>query len=184
MDRSDGLIRSLTSVLRAALSKRFDGYWELVATAAGHAASTARTEEGLSAKALAQGAIGPAHAPSLVSERVEALAAFSPQALARLAGGWIRPRDMGENPWWTAAWTSSLRHLKALEVIERRQVEAPALSKEIALLWYKPVEREISWLRLANELRSRFALYEFCREAAPARIAEPTISAADLEQAP
>jgi hypothetical protein len=170
--------------LRAALSDRNDSYWELLATAAGDAESIERTETGLRVEALTQGAGGPAVAPSIVSERVEALAAFNPARIVKLATKWQAPKQIGDNPWWHAAWLTSLRHLRAQGAIERGQVDCPALFAETALLWDEPFEREISWRRFSEELKSSKLRYEICRSAARGEIAEKSLSARDLEDVP
>src|SRR5216684_9253805 len=180
MDTSDDFLRTLKA-LRAALSIRHAGYWELAATAAGQAESVAQTEKGLCAEALTRAADGPALAPSLVRERVEALAAFSPDRLARLASDWKDPQEIGNDPWWTAAWSTSLRHLRAIGAIERGQVECAALSSEIELIWDGPFEREISWHLFGEALASYPVRFDICRCAARVEISERTISADNLE---
>jgi hypothetical protein len=183
MDPGDDFILRLGAI-RVALSQRQDEYWELLATAAGVPESVARTEHGLCAEALSQGPRGPAIAPSLVMERVEALSAFSPDRLARLASEWVPPREIDDDPWWTTAWTAGLRHLDAVGAISRARAETPALAKECALIWGNPSPPEISWRLFAETLQTDLSRYDTCRLVGRARIIESTISDHDLRAVP
>jgi hypothetical protein len=179
MDRSQNFV--LTTVRRA-LAVRGDGYWELLATAAGAPSSIARTEKALSADVLRLGAQGPAEAPSVVRERVDALCAWDPGILARLATTWLEPRDINDDPWWTAAWSAGLRHLKTLGVIDRNRADVAALAAEVALLWGDHPNQEISWRRWAEATKGR--LSASIREMAQARIVEDNLTGVDIEGAP
>ena len=107
-------MNKLINVLRG----RSDGYWELMATAAGHDESMDRSMRGVSAKALEEGFNGPAVSPSFVQERVDAIAAFDARLLVDICAGWRAPDQvsldlMNESAdFWSAAWTAALRFLK------------------------------------------------------------------------
>ena len=134
---------------RDALRRRSDGYWELLATAAGAPEAVERTVRGLTAQELDRGAHGLALAPSLVEERVEALAAHDVGRLVELAREWTAPSAMDDHPWWQAAWRTSLRHLKDAGAISRQDVEAPWLEGEVAVLWDEPAE-SLSWREIGR----------------------------------
>jgi len=130
------------NILREALHVQVSGAWEPLATAAGASSAVQATELGLSATELARGALGLAQGPSVIRERVEALAAYDPARLARLAQAWIAPDLIQGYWWWTSAWHASLRHLKGLGVIDRGGVSVPELREEAAILWpVSPDER-------------------------------------------
>ena len=181
MDRSQRNVS--LSTLRATLETRSDGYWELLATAAGAYGSVARTEESLSVEALRLGSHGQATAPSIVRERVEALAAWNPLALARLTVGWFEPRDIGDDPWWTAAWSTALRHLKSLGPLERDRFDVPSLAAEVALLWDDGSPRGFSWRQLVSPAVTPLS-FESARALASARMMETTLSKNDLITCP
>lgn len=122
---------------REALASRSDGYFELLATAAGDPEATKRTHEGLTGGALTAGAHGPAVAPSLVAERVEALSVASAGRLGALSEGWPAGEDRG--PFIDAAWRTALRHLQHLGGAAAERAEAlrrqPSLQAEAVRVW-------------------------------------------------
>src|SRR6185295_4621047 len=115
----------MSARLRTFVLDRHDGFWELLATAAGHPVAIAKSERGLSAEALGQCFNGPAGSPSIVQARVEAIAAFNVGVLAELAGTWRSPKgltadfDDVANDFWASAWCSALRHLSRIGAVER-----------------------------------------------------------------
>jgi hypothetical protein len=172
------------TAFRETLSNRQDGYWEFLATAVGKPESILRTEEGLSASALARGSEGPAIAPSIVSARVEALAAFDPDKLAKIAAEWRHPQQIGDDPWWLSAWSTSLRHLRAVGAVGDEEFRCEGLSNEMAVLSPQPSDEQIIWRDFAQQLQYSSIYYDACRRAANLRVAETNISADDLERAP
>ncbi len=103
--------------LQRLMGSRSDGHWELFATAVGNGTSVRRTLEGLSSVALVANVGGPAISPSIVEQRVQALAAFDTQRLADLSREWKDPSELSLDlmdasvDFWTSAWRSSLRFL-------------------------------------------------------------------------
>ena len=105
------------------LRSRGDGYWELLSTAAGAAESISRTTAGLTAATFRAGVGGAGGTPSLVQDRVEALAAYGKQVLIELSRDWPRPRVLsndskkGENDLLFGAWRSAFRFLVSQNAI-------------------------------------------------------------------
>jgi hypothetical protein len=112
---------------------------------------------------------------------VEALAAFNIDGLVRLSTDWTRPDHIGDDPWWTAAWTTALRHLKAAGSINRQDADVPALSREVVALWDKPAQIANSWLGLQQILLSPFSRYDQCRQSASIPLIDEAIARTDLE---
>lgn len=105
------------SALRQHLLMRSDGYWELFATALGNVESIAKTVRGLTAESLAEASKGAAVSPSLVEQRVQALAAYDGALVRELTRAWKPMREIRADlfdegvDFWTVAWSSSLRFL-------------------------------------------------------------------------
>jgi len=114
---------------------RYDGHWEFLATAAGLDASISKTISGLSAEELDKGAFGLAYAPSIIRERIDALAAWNMSLLSDVVEQWIPPKSIQGNWWWASAWNASLRYLKQLGTIRREDVEVPELAHEVDILY-------------------------------------------------
>jgi hypothetical protein len=184
MDRSNDTLLSRREIVRNRLRQRSDSYWELLATAAGAEESLAKTLEGLAANELALGSRGKAIAPSIVRERIEAVAAWAPHMLASVAERWNRPDQIGMDPWWTAAWEPALRHLKNLSVIEKHMVDVPELSNEVALLWNVNADESISWRETAAEFRRGTISYNGIRSRSCGKLIEPELGRADIERNP
>jgi hypothetical protein len=163
------------------LSARSDGSWELLAAPAGSTDALAEVLRGLSRTELDRGALGLALAPSIVRDRVEAVASRDHRLLADLAATWARPVEIGDHQWWLAAWGSSIRHLQELGAITRDEVDVPELAPEVELVWGESPRAAISWRRFAAEKRARFVPYDSIRAAGNAEIEEDTLTAADLE---
>jgi hypothetical protein len=170
-------------LLRAALSTREDSYWEMLAAAAGSPAALERVQGGLSRDALDGGSDGAAIAPSIVSERVEALAAWDPARLEVLARSWRAPAEVAEDPLWLAAWTSALRHLHARGGTDRRAFAIPALATEASVLWPEPRPAR-SWDEIVRDYGSRFVAYETVRLWATGPLSDAAIRADQLSNAP
>lgn len=171
-------------ILTEQLAKRMDGYWELVATAVGQEVSLDKTLTGLSAKELARGALGKAIAPSVIRARVEALAAYDPALLASLAREWIAPHEIVDDPAWAAAWSTSLRHIKEVNRLERADVDVPALAEEVDVLWFEPGQ-PISWYDTARRLAGAEKPWSYneLRKLARCALVEPSLSDQDLAHA-
>jgi hypothetical protein len=169
--------------LREALSRRRDSYWELLATAAGDAESLQRTTIALSAESLASGP-GMADAPSTVSARVEAFAAYSKTALAELAVQWPKPLAIGDNPRWIAAWTTALRHLKSLSVISVAEAAVPSIASEAAIVWPENTSNEVSWHAVVSQIQSHRLFYDDVRALAVRPLMESTLSTSEVLAAP
>jgi hypothetical protein len=172
--------------LREALSARDDGYWELAAASAGAPSALERVRAGLTGEELERGARGDAIAPSVVRERVEAVAACDPRMLIEIAGGWGAPVELGDRPFFAAAFGAALRHLAAHGAITRSAITRsevagsevagsrvavdPELEAEVEILW--PLARDIEarrWRDLVDAHR-RAAHVPFDRIRALARV--------------
>ena len=147
------------------LGERDDGYWELLATATGREAASQRTLGGLASAALAAGFDGPAASPSLVGQRVEAVAALDSSLLVGLSKTWLPPEDISLDlmdplaDFWTAAWSSALRHL-AKHPNSRSATGAASVPRPIAL------ERAVLDAAPAAPLRTFEALLAVVADAA------------------
>jgi hypothetical protein len=170
--------------LRQILSKRTRGYWGLIATAAGDAQSVQMTSASVSALSLARGSHGDAVAPSIVSESVEALAAYSPNLLVQITGDWLKPAAIYDNPWWTAAWTAALRHLKVASAITLAEVDVPVLASEVAIVWSHTTSGEVSWHEVVSDLRAHRVFYRDVRAMSLQPLGDLVLSASDVSTAP
>lgn len=166
------------------IPKRHDSYWELLATAAGVEESVEKTLRGLAGREIHQAHEGLAVAPSLIRERVESLAAWNPHALVDVIQDWLPPADIKGNPWWIAAWETSLRHLKALHAITRSIVNVPELSEEVDLLWPHSREGRVAWRAVLKEAASPFIPFNHLRRLSLAELEEQSLSKSDVEGAP
>jgi len=105
---------------QARLSERYDGYWELLATAVGVAASVERTVRDLRGDVLAEGP-GPRTPTLSVTElRIESLAVSHTELLVELSRNWTRPGDISQEQVMSGsfdllivAWKTAMRHLLA-----------------------------------------------------------------------
>ena len=165
---------------------RDDGYWELLATALGHPEALMRTRQGLNAAEIEKGAMGLALAPSLIRERVEALAAYDPVLLVELSKGWLRPHAIGGADWWIAAWEPALRHLAACGAIDAHAIDEESLARERNLLWPRVAAEACSWRELltavgpaAGGLRG-----DTLRRLAHCELSNIRLGAAEVEAAP
>jgi hypothetical protein len=170
--------------LKEALSRRHDSYWELLATAAGASASTAKTIEGISAREIYKGVQGRAIAPSFIRERIEAISVSNVQILADLARQWIDPQDIHGDPWWIAAWEASLRHLKGLRLVTQEAVNVPELSREVHVLWNDPIHQQVSWHTMLHQARLTEIQNFEIRDKSRYQLEERSISGPDVRQAP
>ncbi len=100
------------------LQRRSDGYWGLLATAAGRVDSVEQCIEALRSRAIEFGCRGPSFSPSLVAQRVDSLAAFDTKRLVELCRSWKPPQQISLNlmdeaaDFWGAAWSTAMRFLK------------------------------------------------------------------------
>jgi len=173
--------------LREYMAHRWDGPWELLATAVGVPQSVERTELALGAAEIVGSAPTSSSSPSVLDDRIQALAAFEPRRLVELVGQW-RPLESlasGEpSEWevdlWTFAWIGALRH-----------VPWTVLPEHVPLATPLPIRREIATLRPNTSVTSQDELtrranlpettYDDLRSMGqPANHQEP-ITAADLQ---
>jgi hypothetical protein len=169
--------------LSDALGSRSDGYWELLATAVGNPDALAQTRKGLAREALERGAFGEGVAPSIVRQRVEALAAWNRETLVELAMGWIEPSKIDRNPLWTAAWGASMRHLHSANIFGSEYFSVPELASERAIV-FSTRRPAVSWRELARRWQSSSLPFDAVRETAQALLSERTISRDDVITAP
>lgn len=172
-----------SNALKEVLKGRWDSFWELAATSVGVEESVKKTLTGLSAEEINKGANGQACSPSLIRERVEALAAWNPMTLTILASEWVQPKDIDEFSWWQPAWSVSLRHLKALNAVQREDVDVPALSAEVGILWNDKEKEVFSWQEMKSKVQEG-VLYGELRKLSDSTLRENTISVEDIADAP
>lgn len=133
---------SISRALEEYLSRRWDGPWELLATAAGVPESVARTKSALSARSLAATFDGEAVSPTLVEARVEAIAALDPRLLPQLAAQWPQPSTLASDPmdsasdFVVAAWLPALRFLSIARPFDGNPSAWPVrlLNQEMSIL--------------------------------------------------
>jgi hypothetical protein len=172
-----------TARLVDAMRAREEGPWSLLAAAAGAPRAVELVARALRGDALAEGAHGPASAPSDVREHVEALAAWSRTELVHVARTWMPPRLIGTDPWWAAAWETALRHLASASAIRRDEAAGQALRLETEMVFGLPTG-SASWRRLAASGRTRIPSYGALRSESRRPLLETTITRQDLEQSP
>jgi hypothetical protein len=159
--------------------------WELLATAIGVEEAVKVTTDGLRGAELHKKVGGKASFPSVIRERVDALAAYNPQLLAQLAQQWLVPSAIQNDHWWTAAWHPSLRHLKQLGVIQRDQVNVPALRHEVDILWYDADPSPISWKALQREFDHAGGRdFDMMRMVSSRQLSDTTLSVQDITSVP
>jgi hypothetical protein len=163
---------------------RQDGYWELLAASVGTPRALARVLTGLSREQLEQAARSDEITPSLVRERVEALAAFDPRLLADLAGSWRSPAEIRGDPFWQAAWGTALRHLRELDLFSEMATRAPELAAEVAIIGSTPAPEARSWSQLIHKYKSQFIPYDTLRMWANLPLSDSAISVRAVEAAP
>jgi hypothetical protein len=169
------------SELQKALAKRCDGYWEMLATAAGMPASVEKSLQRLSAEELS---MGFGHPDCIIMERVEALAAWDPVVLADLSKTWVRPRT-DRSLQWTQAWRASLRHLKALNAVAPGEFDVPELADEFDVLWGEVPEGPLSWSAIFEMMKGQpLSHYWLIRRLARSGLVGPYPSLAELLDAP
>jgi hypothetical protein len=183
MDRGDRRLLN-SNALRDALRRRTDGRWSFLAAAAGDQKAIEELAAALSRKELDRGTGGAALTPSLVSERVEALAVSAGATLARVALGWRKPAECGDDPFWTAAWVPALRHLAPRLSLNPSEFRLPATAREAELLWPTGVKCTCTWNELAATYRSRYVLYDELREWSLHPLADRRIEIAQMANAP
>lgn len=102
----------LLDKLKRVSSQRYDGYWELLSTAAGHEPSVKKTLSGLVTQELRYGT-PIAITPVMAEERVLALSVSHPTALRQLFDEWEELNSRGEitrdDAWLLRAWTQAKR---------------------------------------------------------------------------
>jgi hypothetical protein len=144
--------------LIAFLQERRDGYWELLATAAGRMDSVSRCMDGLTAEALDAHSIGRAVSPSIVQQRVDSLAAFDAKLVIEVSRKWRQPDQVSTDlmdeaaDFWACAWSAALRFLKKYGVPVQMGSSLPRLIHS---------EREILWEAPPTSIRSIHDLLAF-----------------------
>ena len=171
----DDLLQTMTGCVH--------GRGEVLAVAAGVSSAVERVGRCLSAVELGRGFHGANASPATVADRVEALAAWSPRALADVAAQWIAPLEIRGDDWWTAAWSSSLRHLAALGRIDRERASVPELSREADVVWCD-TRTPVTWRATRELAAATFDSYRVVRMKASAPLVDERITADDLEQSP
>jgi hypothetical protein len=178
MHQSENRIDLLRSVAREA-----DGApaRATLATAAGQESALAR-----SLALLAPSSLDAAQAtgsPSVIeiAEHVEALAAWSPYVLARVASGWPAPAERLHNGAWIAAWRTAARHLAPRGRIRRRDLEHEPFAEELAVLWPAPDKEPCSFASLAEFGRALTAAE--ARRLAASGLRDDVIQAASVARA-
>jgi hypothetical protein len=176
------------ATLRQRLAPRSHGLWEPLAAVAGDPEARGRVAAGLAADALEQGHNGLAQDPNVVGERVEAVAAWDLQLLARLAAGWRSPRTLPSDPmdsdadYWAVAWARSLRHLEKTERIDAHTARSDSyvVASEARILWGKPEPRYVSWTRLVERLRLGDLFFDEMRMLARVPLEEAAVDESHL----
>ncbi len=184
MDTSHHHIPLDVQRLREALSSRDDSYWELLAAAVGSRQAVKRLQSALSREQLDLGAEGNAIAPSFVRERVEALAAYDSRPLIEIARSWRPPYELSGSPFWVAAWSVALRHLKEHNAINWINTNEPELDSEAAILWPTQEIGPRSWSEFVDGYRAHFTPYNRIRLWANTRLLDTSISARQIEELP
>jgi hypothetical protein len=174
--------------LKAVAQSRHDGFWELLATAAGQPASIAKSTGGLSAEALDACFDGPAVSPSIVQARVEAVAALDVGMLVALARAWRRPRelraDLGEvtTDFWASAWCAAMRHLHRQGAITRADVasELYMTEREAAVVFCPEPRPKVRWADVVAQISRGELDYRGARHLDCGGLVESRIGAGDL----
>jgi len=166
------------------MSARADSYWQLLAASVGAPSALDRVLAGLAADQLDAGTHGRADTPSIVRQRVEAVAAYDVSILTGLADSWRPPADVAADPFWVAAWRASLRHLAHIPRIARLASAAPELASESALVWPAGSSAARSWDDLVTESSSRFTPYDEFRRWAGSPLRDASLDAPQLQSAP
>jgi hypothetical protein len=183
MDRnSDHLLNE--GLLREALCQRMDGRWAFLAAAAGRPDAIEELSLPLSRAELDRGSAGRALTPSLVSERVEALAVSASLNLTHLAKEWRMPIDTGDDPFWAAAWNSALRHLVGRVCLNPDDFRLPAVAVEAALVWPRDHRPSCSWDEVAAACVARTVPYNEIRRWATYRLVDRHIQESQLRHVP
>ncbi len=174
--------------LRQQLVPRNNGFWEPLAAVAGDSEARRRVVAGLAADALGQGRDGLAQDPNVVGERVEAVAAWDLQLLARLAAGWRPVNSLPSDPmdsdadYWAVAWARSLRHLEKTGRVDTRAARSDSyvVASEARILWGKTEPRSVSWSTLVERLRQGKLFFDEMRMLARVPLEEAALGASDL----
>src|SRR6187399_266649 len=114
-----------TDEFEARLRERHDGYWEMLATAAGLAASVEKTARGLHGDVLAEGPGPDTPTLSVTDLRIESLAVSHTKLLVELSRTWIGPNEnlrdqltSGKCDLLIVAWKTAMRHLLSAGAVD------------------------------------------------------------------
>lgn len=166
--------------LRSLLRHRYDGRWELLATAAGNPDAVARTCDMLSCAVLDDFV----HPDWLIEERVEALSAFDSSVLSSLAQAWPKPVETA-SPLIRWAWRAGLRHLLPILQLKREDFDVAELAEEVSIVWQEAPGPPISWDQ-AFQLIEQESIFNYAtiRRLARRGLADPLPSVDKLLLAP
>jgi hypothetical protein len=166
--------------LAAVVRQRHEGTWSLLAAAAGDSIAVDRVSQMISKDTLG----AQVHPDYLITERVEALAAYNPDALARLAREWPKA---GETFAADLAWVAGLRHLIPIMKLQSEDFAIPrfGLAEEASILWLSDVTTPITWLQAFQEIDNEPVFnYRLARRLGKRPLVGPMPSVSDLERAP
>lgn len=183
MDRSGHHLLSVDS-LQHALRQRADGRWAFLAAAAGRPESIDELALAVSSRELDRGSAGAAVTPSLVSERVEALAVSARPVLVRVAIEWRKPAATGSDPFWSAAWNAALRHLAGEMDLNPEDFRPSAVASEAAIVWPNGDKDVYTWNELLTRCRDGVASYEQIRRWATHPLGDRRIREEQVTNAP
>ena len=148
------------SQFESILKSRRDGFWGLLATAAGDDESVKATAASLTSRKLEEGP-GTAGTPTLVENRIEALSVSHPEMIPQLAREWRRPRQLAKREVFDgtadlliAAWRCALRHLVAVGAAWVRELESDILAiEEERGVYHGPVPlANLTWREILSEI--------------------------------
>ncbi len=169
VDGGDWVLTMDKVSFREFLIRRSDGYFEMLATAAGDRSSNRKTVTGLTATALDAAAGGAALSPSIVGRRVDALAAHDVPQLVQVSQDWKAPDSLdlsltsAVTDFYVAAWEAAFRFLwKAGYKVEYDFSRLPLpLQREQATLAGTLAPEIRSWsdvVRIVAEERASYAI--------------------------
>ncbi len=153
----------------------------MLATAAGDETAIANTLALLAPSRLDKARVLGSPTPSEVEGHVEALAAWSPFVLSRVASGWPAAGKRLNDDVWIAAWRTAARHLEPQGRIRPRDLAHEPFADEVAALWPEPPTEPCSFASLAQF--GRALLPSEARRIAASGIRDEVIHAASVARA-
>lgn len=122
----------------------------MLATAAGDEAAIAKSLALLAPSSLDRARVTGSPTPSEVEGHIEALAAWNPFVLARVASGWPAASERLTDDVWVAVWRTAARHLEPQGRIRPRDLAHEPFADEVAVLWPEPAREPCSFASLAQ----------------------------------